>query len=94
MENLFNSDMVILILLCAVATFAPRIGGYVLIPRLKSIPPRLDAALNAVAPAFFAGGIEVKVAMAVALVIGLRFSAMPMLAIGWLVVMGFRHILN
>ncbi|OJT98139.1 hypothetical protein DEM27_20395 [Metarhizobium album] len=103
MENLFNSDMVILILLCAVATFATRIGGYVLITRLKSIPPRLDAALNAVpaavlttlvAPAFFAGGIEVKVAMAVALVIGLRFSAMPMLAIGWLVVMGFRHILN
>ncbi len=102
MSTLFNWDMVVLILMCAVATFATRIGGYVLMTQMKSIPPRLDAALNAVpaavlttlvAPAFYAGDIDVKVAMALALIVGLRFSVMPMLLAGWCVVMIFRHLL-
>ena len=102
MSTLFNWDMVVLILMCAVATFATRIGGYVLMTQMKSIPPRLDAALNAVpaavlttlvAPAFYAGDIDVKVATALALIVGLRFSVMPMLLAGWCVVMIFRHLL-
>ena len=32
----------------AAATFLTRIAGYVLVKRLKSMPPRLEAALNAV----------------------------------------------
>lgn len=102
MSTLLHTDMVILILMCALATFATRIGGYVLMARMKSIPPRLDAALNAVpaavlttlvAPAFYAGEIDIKIAMAVALVVSLRFSVMPMLLAGWCVVMVFRHLL-
>ena len=101
MSAYFNTDMVVLILMCAIATFATRIGGYVLMTRMKSIPPRLDAALNAVpaavlttlvAPAFYAGEIDIKIAMAVALIVGLRFSVMPMLLAGWCVVMIFRHL--
>ena len=68
---------------------------------MKRIPPRMEAALNAVpaavlttlvAPAFFNGGIDVKVAM----VVGTRSSACvsprtTMLVAGWVVVMAWRH---
>jgi uncharacterized membrane protein len=94
--------MTLLIADAAAATFLTRIGGYVLVKRLKTMPPRLEAALNAVpaavlttlvAPAFFYGEIDVKVAMAAALLIGLRFSAIPMLIGGWAVVMLMRQFL-
>ncbi|MBB4063570.1 AzlD family protein [Gellertiella hungarica] len=100
MDGFLHLDMLILILAAAVATFATRIGGYFLITRMKTIPPRLDAALNAVpaavlttlvAPNFYAGGPELKIAMAVALVVGLRFNVLTMLAAGWVVVMALRH---
>ena len=79
----FDPHMVLLILAAAVVTFLTRIGGYILITRMTRIPPRVEAALNAVpaavlttlvAPAFFIGGWDTKVAMAVALLVGLRFS--------------------
>ena len=44
----FDLHMALVILAAAVATFATRIGGYILITRMKSIPPRVEAALNAV----------------------------------------------
>jgi uncharacterized membrane protein len=103
MSSLLTPYMTLLIAAAAIATFLTRIGGYVLVKRLKSMPPRLEAALNAVpaavlttlvAPAFFYGQIDVKVAMAAALLIGLRFSAIPMLIGGWAVVMLMRHFLG
>ena len=102
MATLFTPYMVLLILAAAAATYMTRIGGYVLVKRLKTMPPRLEAALNAVpaavlttlvAPAFFAGTIDVKIAMAASLLVGLRFSAIPMLVAGWLVVMLLRQVL-
>ncbi|MGO7202258.1 AzlD family protein, partial [Rhizobium ruizarguesonis] len=68
----FDLHMALVILAAAAATFATRIGGYILITRMKSIPPRMEAALNAVpaavlttlvAPAFFIGGWESKLAL-------------------------------
>lgn len=103
MSTLLTPYMTLLIAAAAVATFLTRICGYVLVKRLKTMPPRLEAALNAVpaavlttlvAPAFFYGEIDVKVAMAAALLIGLRFSAIPMLIGGWAVVMLMRHVLG
>lgn len=103
MSSLLTPYMTLLIAAAAIATFLTRIGGYVLVKRLKSMPPRLEAALNAVpaavlttlvAPAFFYGQVDVKVAMAAALLIGLRFSAIPMLIGGWAVVMLMRHFLG
>ncbi|MFN7011957.1 MAG: AzlD family protein [Allorhizobium sp.] len=100
MNELFTPHMTLLILAGAVATYLTRIGGYLLISRLKNVPPRVDAALNAVpaavlttlvAPAFFSGGWDVKVAMAVSLVIGLGASSIPMLIGGWIAVMIMRH---
>ncbi|WP_064694676.1 AzlD family protein [Rhizobium aegyptiacum] len=96
----FDLHMALVILAAAAATFATRIGGYILITRMKSIPPRMEAALNAVpaavlttlvAPAFFIGGWETKLALIVALVIGLRISHTWMLVGAWIVVMAWRY---
>lgn len=103
MGEYFHTDMVLIILAGAVATFLTRIGGYLLMMQMKSIPPRLEAALNAVpaavlttlvAPAFFTGGPDVQVAMAAALIASLRFSVLPMLAVGWCAVMLMRYALG
>lgn len=103
MTTLLTPYMTLLISAAAAATFLTRIGGYVLVKRLKSMPPRLEAALNAVpaavltslvAPAFFYGEIDVKVALVTALLIGLRFGAIPMLIGGWAVVMVMRQLIG
>lgn len=99
----FDPHMVLLILAAAVVTFLTRIGGYILIIRMTRIPPRVEAALNAVpaavlttlvAPAFFIGGWDTKVAMFAALLVGLRYSSTFMLVAGWLVVMAWRHFIG
>ncbi|MFS8045685.1 AzlD family protein [Rhizobium sp. BR 314] len=96
----FNSHMVLLIAAAAVVTFLTRIGGYILIVKMTRIPPRVEAALNAVpaavlttlvAPAFFIGGWDTKVAMLAALLVGLRFPSTYMLVAGWIIVMAWRH---
>ncbi|MBB3607449.1 AzlD family protein [Rhizobium sp. BK602] len=96
----FNLHMVLLILTAAVVTFLTRIGGYILIVKMTRIPPRVEAALNAVpaavlttlvAPAFFNGGWDTKVAMVAALLVGLRFSSTYMLIAGWVIVIAWRH---
>ena len=67
---------------------------------MKRIPPRMEAALAAVpaavlttlvAPAFFTGGWETKLALVVALLVGLRVSHTWMLVAAWAVVMAWRH---
>ncbi|WP_283194318.1 AzlD domain-containing protein [Rhizobium sp. AN80A] len=95
-----DSHMLLVILAAAVATYATRIGGYILITTMKRIPPRMEAALAAVpaavlttlvAPAFFTGGWDTKLALVVALVVGLRVSHTWMLVAAWAVVMAWRH---
>nr|WP_210279556.1 AzlD domain-containing protein [Rhizobium metallidurans] len=92
--------MLLVILAAAVATYATRIGGYILITTMKRIPPRMEAALAAVpaavlttlvAPAFFTGGWDTKLALVIALVVGLRVSHTWMLVAAWAVVMAWRH---
>jgi uncharacterized membrane protein len=92
--------MMLIILAAAAATYATRIGGYILITTMKRIPPRMEAALSAVpaavlttlvAPAFFNGGWEIKLALVVALLVGLRISHTWMLVAAWAVVMAWRH---
>jgi uncharacterized membrane protein len=97
-----DTHMMTVILAAAVATYFTRAGGHLIISRLKTIPPRVDAALNAVpaavlttlvAPAFYAGGIEVKIAMAIGLLVGLRLSFIPMLLSGWGAAVLLRHLI-
>ncbi|CDN54412.1 Branched-chain amino acid transport [Neorhizobium galegae bv. officinalis bv. officinalis str. HAMBI 1141] len=103
MTDLISADMALLILAAAVATFLTRIGGYVLITRMKTIPPRMEQALNAVpaavlttlvAPAFFNGGWDVKIAMLAALLVGIRHPGLLLLGAGWAAAMICRHLLG
>lgn len=103
METLFHTQTLLIIAAGAIATYLTRIGGYVFITRMKRIPPRAEAALNAVpaavlttlvAPAAVAGGLDVSLTMAVAFLAGLRISLLPMLAVGWIVVMTLRHLIG
>ncbi|MDQ1198889.1 AzlD family protein [Agrobacterium sp. SORGH_AS 787] len=100
MSEFFHLQTLIIIVAGAVATYLTRVGGYVLMTRLKSIPPRVEAGLNAVpvavlttlvAPAFFEGGYDVKLGMIVALIVGLRFPGLIMLFAGWALVVALRH---
>ncbi|MCD1636760.1 AzlD family protein [Martelella mediterranea] len=101
MSNFTDDHIILIILAAAVVTYLTRIGGYLLLSVVSRIPPRVEAALNAipaavlttlVAPAFYAGGWETKLAMAAALLVGLRYtSPLPMIAIGWAVVMIARY---
>lgn len=103
MDALFRPEMVAIIVAAAIATYATRFGGYVLITRMKRIPPRVEAALNAVpaavlttlvAPAAVTGGLDVSLALTTAFLVGLRLGVMPMLAAGWVVVMTLRHLIS
>jgi uncharacterized membrane protein len=47
-----------------------------------------------VAPAFFIGGWDIKLAMLAALLVGLRYPSTYMLVAGWVVVMAWRHSLG
>ena len=103
MDTLFHTQTLLIIAAGAIATYLTRIGGYVFITRMKRIPPRAEAALNAVpaavlttlvAPAAVTGGFDVSVTMAIAFLLGLRLSLLPVLAIGWVVVMVLRQFIG
>jgi uncharacterized membrane protein len=89
------------ILAAALATYATRVGGYLLIKSMTTIPPRMEAALNAVpaavltalvAPSFVYGGLDVTVTLVVALLIGLRAPTLTMLGIAWAFIVAFRYL--
>lgn len=90
----------LVILAAGLATYLTRVGGYWLLSNVKNLPPRLETALNAVpaavlttlvAPAFFDGGIELKLAMIVAMIVGLRYNGIPLILAGWGSALIMRH---
>ena len=91
-----------LTLACAVLTYATRAGGYLVLSRFERIPPRLEAALNAVpaavmttlfAPAIFSGGLLEAAAIGLAFLLGLRFGLIVTVAGGTLALMLARAVL-
>ena len=103
METMFHAQTLFIIAAGAIATYLTRVGGYVFITRMKRIPPRVEAALNAVpaavlttlvAPAAVTGGLDVTLVLAIAFLVGLRLSVLPMLAIGWVAVMTLRYLIG
>lgn len=90
------------ILAAALATYGTRTGGYLLIKSMTAIPPRMEAALNAVpaavltalvAPSFVYNGLDVTTTLLVALLIGLRAPTLTMIIFSWAFVVAFRHFL-
>jgi uncharacterized membrane protein len=88
-----------IIVAAAIVTYATRVGGYLVLSRFRRIPPRVDAALNAVpaavlttlvAPAAVFNGAAEALTLAVCLAIGLRIPMMAMFALGWVLIVGLR----
>lgn len=103
MNGLYDITTVLTILAGAVATYLTRIAGHILISRMKTVPPRLEAALNAVpaavlttlvAPAFAMGGLDVMIAMGLAFLVAFRTTGIPMLVAGWLTVVAARLLIG
>jgi uncharacterized membrane protein len=93
------SPTVWIVLAAAVVTYMTRVGGYLVLSRFKRIPPRVDAALNAVpaavlttlvAPAAVFNGTAETLTLVACLIIGLRVPMMTMFAIGWAVIVALR----
>lgn len=100
--DLFSMDghTLLLIVLAGIATYMTRCGGYVLMSGMKRMPARVESALNAVpaavlttlvAPPFVNGGWDTRIAMVVALLVGLRFPGLTILVAGWAAVMVLRR---
>ncbi len=98
------STTVWIILFGALATYATRIGGHLVLSRFRRIHPRVEAALDAVpaavlttlgAPAAFAAGPAELGALVVAAAIAVRWSGMmPMFLGGSAVLIALRYLLG
>jgi uncharacterized membrane protein len=89
----------VLIALLGVATYAMRIGGYLILSRYERLNPSVEAALEAVpaavltalvAPAVLATGVAETVAAGVTIVAALRLPILPTLVIGGATVAALR----
>lgn len=89
----------LIIVLCAGLTYVTRSAGYLLISRLRSMPPRLAAALDAVpaaviatlvAPAAFSGTWREAAALAVTLAVGFKTGPIVSVAVGTLTLIALR----
>ena len=97
-----DSTTVWIIVFGALATYAARIGGHLVLSRFQRIHPRVEAGLNAVpaavlttlvAPAATAGGPIEWTALAVAGLVALRAGLTTMLAVGAIVLIALRNLL-
>lgn len=95
-----SQSFVILTLACAVLTFATRIGGYLVLSRFERIPPRVQAALDAVPAAvlttlfapFLLAGWREALTLAVVALLGLRFGLVFVIVAGAALIVGLRQI--
>jgi uncharacterized membrane protein len=93
------TETALIILGGALATYASRAGGHLVLSRLKAVPPRLEAALDAVpaavltaivAPSLLTGGPIELLSLAVAGMASLRFAALPSFLAGAAMLMAGR----
>lgn len=85
------SGTTLVILAAAVATLLTRLGGHLLLSRWQPLPPRLEAALDAipaavlttlVAPAALGHGWPGLATLGIAALVGIRFGALVMFFAG------------
>lgn len=96
-------SLTLTILLAALVTYGTRVGGYIIIQSVSRIPPRVEAALDAVpvavfsaivAPTFVYAGWDATLTMILAGLVGLRASSLTMLGLGWLFIMALRQLIG
>ena len=86
-----GDDTIILISACALATFATRIGGHLVLTRFKRIHYRIEAALDAVpiavmtalvAPYLVSFSWRESAVLVLAVIVSMRFSMITTVLIG------------
>lgn len=91
-----------IILAGALVTYLTRIGGHLILSRFRRIPPRLEAALNAVPAAVLAAivapyavffGVAEAMTIVAAALLAFRLPPLAVLAIGWALVWALRQLL-
>ena len=91
-----------IILAGALVTYLTRIGGHLVLSRFRRIPPRLEAALNAVPAAVLAAivapyavffGVAEAMTIVAAALLAFRLPPLAVLAIGWALVWALRQLL-
>jgi uncharacterized membrane protein len=85
------AEIWLIILLAGGLTYLTRAGGYLMLARFERIPPRLEAALNAVpaavlttivTPVLVAGDWPERVAIVICVALSLRLPLIATVAIG------------
>jgi len=93
------SELITLVLLCAIATYITRAGGYLILSRFGRIHHRVEAALDAVpaailtalvAPSLINRGAAETTALLITALVALRFSLTVTVAFGLGAVVGLR----
>lgn len=84
-------DIWLIIVLAGALTYLTRVGGHLLLARIGRIPPRLEAALNAVpaavlttivTPVLVTGDWPERIAILICLVLSLRLPLIAVVTIG------------
>ena len=95
--------IVLVIVAAAAATYLTRIGGYAVLSRFRGIHPRVEAGLSAVpaavlstivAPAAFQGGPAELGALAVTVLVSLRFGMTTLFLAGAATIIGLRYLIG
>jgi uncharacterized membrane protein len=95
--------MVLVILGAALATYATRIGGHVVLSRFRTIHPRVEAGLNAVpaavlttlvAPEAFNGGPVELAALVVTALVATRYGMLPLFLAGAATLISLRFLIG
>ncbi|MEO1746692.1 MAG: AzlD domain-containing protein, partial [Pseudomonadota bacterium] len=90
------STTVWIIIAAAAATYATRAAGHIVLSRFNEIPPRVEAALNAVpaavlttivVPSLAFGSLADQAALIVAGIAALYLPPLGMFAVGWIAVL-------
>ncbi|MCY6379928.1 AzlD family protein [Hoeflea prorocentri] len=93
------SDITWIIIAGALATYATRVGGHLVLSRFRHIPPRVSAALDAVpaavlatlvAPAAVSNGLAEAITLIIVAIASLRFNLIMVLLIGAAAIISLR----
>ena len=96
-----ETEIFLLILTLAAVTYAVRVAGHVIILMFRSIPPRVEAALDAVpaavlitlvVPVAMTSGWKEAVTIVAAALVGLRFGILGVLIFGIALIAGLRYV--
>ena len=97
-----DASLWLVVAACAVATYATRVGGHLILSRFGTIAPRAEAALDAVptavlaslvAPAAFTRGWPEAIAVGLSFLLAMRLPPMAVVVSGLAAVVVLRGLL-